>query len=102
MMARRSTLLSRGGGVGRSSSGTEVKPGVPFSVDSLVALRTSVGPVILLWTVVGVLLPLDEGFLPFGFGGSLKKLDSERFGLKMGDVMDRTEPIMDRRKDTSK
>jgi len=100
-MARRSTLLSKGGGAGRSSSGTEVKPGVPFSVDSLVTLRTSVGPVILLWTVVGVLLPLDEGFLPFGFG-SLKKLDSERFGLKMGDVMDRTEPIMDRRKDTSK
>ena len=101
MIARRSTLLSKGGGVGRSSSGTEVKPGVPFSVDSLVTLRTSVGPVILLWTVVGVLLPLDEGFLPFGFG-SLKKLDSERFGLKMGDVMDRTEPIMDRRKDTSR
>jgi len=100
-MARRSTLLSKGGGAGRSSSGTEVKPGVPFSVDSLVTLRTSVGPVILLWTVVGVLLPLDEGFLPFGFG-SLKKLDSERFGLKMGDVMDRTEPIMDRRKDTSR
>ena len=100
-MARRSTLLSKGGGAGRSSSGTEVKPGVPFSVDSLVTLRTSVGPVILLWTVVGVLLPLDEGFLPFGFG-SLKKLDSEKFGLKMGDVMDRTEPIMDRRKDTSR
>jgi hypothetical protein len=99
MMARRSTLLSKGGGVGRSS-GTELKPAIPFSVDSLVALRTGVGPVILLWTVVGVLLPLDEGFLPFGFG-SLKKLDSERFGLKMGDVMDRTEPIMDRRKDTS-
>jgi hypothetical protein len=99
-MARRSTLLSKGGGVGRSSSGTEVNPGVPFSVDSLVTLRTSVGPVILLWTVVGVFLPLDEGFLPFEFG-SLKKLNSERLGPKMGDVMDRTEPIMDRRKDTS-
>jgi hypothetical protein len=100
-VARRSTLLSKGGGGGRSSSGTEVKPSVPFSVDSLATLRTSAGPLILLWTVVGVLLPLDGGFLPFRIG-SLNKLDSEMLGLKMGEVIDRTEPMIDRRRDTSK